>query len=56
MCNIYVKSKKKIIYMFNITIKFRLHAGQPAAKKYFYFFLEKPNADLEVFEGREQLC
>ena len=41
--------------MFNVSIKFRLHAGQPAAKKLFFFFFEKPNADVEVFEGREQL-
>ena len=55
MVNINVKKKKKLACMFLVTIKFRLHAEQPAVKKYYFFFFGKPNADLEVLDSREQL-
>ena len=41
--------------MFTLSIKFRLHAEQPAVKKYYFFFFGKPNADLEVLDSRQQL-
>ena len=53
--NINVEKKKKLTFMFTVTIKFRLHAEQPAGKKYYFFFFGKPNADLEVLDSRQQL-